>query len=63
MTGTAGKENPKKRLACTIAANFDAYDVGLPFFGLAATVSVWLWLKSNYIPKGLSIFGVIAAAW
>jgi Domain of unknown function (DUF4386) len=46
-----------------IAASFDDYYVGLPFFGLAATVSAYLWLKSNYIPRGLSIFGVIASAW
>ena len=46
-----------------LAANFDDYYVGLPFFGLAATVCAWLWLKSNYIPKGLAIFGVIASAW
>ena len=30
---------------------------------MAATVCAWLWLKSNYIPRGLSIFGVIASAW
>src|SRR6266571_4500628 len=47
----------------TIASTFDDYYVGLPFFGLAATVCAYLWLKSNYIPKGLSIFGVIASAW
>ncbi len=46
-----------------IAANFDDYYVGLPFFGLAATVCAYLWLKSNYIPRGLSIFGVIGSAW
>jgi hypothetical protein len=46
-----------------IATSFDDYYVGLPFFGLAATVSAWLWLKSGYIPKGLSIFGVIASGW
>src|SRR5437660_5780931 len=46
-----------------IAGSCDDYYVGLPFFGLAATVCAWLWLKSNYIPKGLSIFGVIASAW
>jgi hypothetical protein len=44
-------------------ANFDDYYVGLPFFGLAATICAWLWLKSNYIPKGLAIFGAIASAW
>ncbi len=47
----------------SIAATFDDYYVGLPFFGLAATICAWLWLKSGYIPKGLSIFGVIASAW
>src|SRR5438046_2133453 len=46
-----------------IGANFDVYYVGLPFFGLAATVCAYLWLKSNYIPKGLAIFGVTSSAW
>jgi uncharacterized protein DUF4386 len=46
-----------------ISAGFDDYYLGLPFFGLAATLCAWLWLKSNYIPKGLAIFGVIASAW
>jgi hypothetical protein len=46
-----------------IAASFDDYYVGLPFFGLAATLCAWLWLKSKYIPRGLSIFGVVASAW
>jgi hypothetical protein len=46
-----------------LAANFDAYYVGLPFFGLAATVIAYLFLKSNYIPKGLALFGVISSAW
>ena len=46
-----------------LAANFDDYYVGLPFFALAATVCAYLWLKSNYIPKGLAVFGVISSAW
>src|SRR5437868_3168005 len=46
-----------------LGANFDDYYVGLPFFGLAATVCAYLWLKSNYIPKGLALFGVISSAW
>ncbi len=46
-----------------LGANFDDYYVGLPFFGLAATVCAYLWLKSNYIPKGLAVFGVISSAW
>jgi hypothetical protein len=46
-----------------IAASFDDYYVGLPFFGLAATFCAYLWLKSGYIPKSLAAFGVIASAW
>src|SRR5262245_11985751 len=37
----------------SIAGTFDDYYVGLPFFGLAATVWAWLWLKSGYIPRTL----------
>ena len=47
----------------SVAGTFDDYYVGLPFFGLGATVCAWLWLKSNYIPKGLAVFGVISSAW
>jgi hypothetical protein len=47
----------------SVAANFDDYYVGLPFFGLAATVCAYLWLKSNYIPKGLAVVGLISSAW
>jgi hypothetical protein len=47
----------------SVAATFDDYYVGLPFFGLAVTVCAWLWLKSNYIPKGLAVFGLISSVW
>src|SRR5262249_43754363 len=46
-----------------IAANFDDYYIGLPFFGLAATICAYLWLKSGYIPKALAVFGIISSAW
>jgi len=46
-----------------IASNFDDYYVGLPFFGLAATICAYLWLKSGYIPKTLAVFGIISSAW
>ena len=46
-----------------VAATFDDYYVGLPFFGLAATVCAYLWLKSRYIPIGLAAFGVISSGW
>jgi hypothetical protein len=46
-----------------IAASFDDYYIGLPFFALAATVCSYLWLKAGYIPRSLAAFGVIASAW
>jgi hypothetical protein len=46
-----------------LGANFDDYYVGLPFFGLAATICAYLWFKSNYIPIGLALFGIISSAW
>lgn len=46
-----------------LAANFDAYYVGLPFFALAATVCSYLFLRSNYIPRALAWFGFISSAW
>ena len=46
-----------------LGANFDDYYVGLPFFGLAATICAYLWFKSNYIPRGLALFGLVSSAW
>jgi Domain of unknown function (DUF4386) len=46
-----------------LAGSFDDYYVGLPFFGLAATICAWLWFKSNYIQGGLALYGVISSAW
>src|ERR1700724_4789574 len=34
-----------------LAANFDGYYVGLPFFGLAATVCSYLWLHFPHFPS------------
>ena len=46
-----------------LAAGYDAYYVGLPFWGLASTVCSYLWFKSRYIPRALAAFGVISSAW
>jgi hypothetical protein len=46
-----------------IAASFDDYYIGLPFFALAATLCSYLWFKSGYIPRGLAAFGLVASAW
>ncbi len=47
----------------SLAANFDDYYVGLPFFALASTLCSYLWYKSRYIPRALAGFGLISSAW
>lgn len=46
-----------------VATNHDVYYIGLLFYALASTASAWLWLRSRYIPRWLSVFGVAASAW
>ncbi len=46
-----------------LVGSFDAYYVGLPFWGLASTVCSYLWFKSGYIPRSLAAFGVISSSW
>lgn len=46
-----------------LTANFDAYYVGLPFWGLASTVCSYLLFKSRYVPRSLAVFGVISSGW
>jgi hypothetical protein len=46
-----------------VATNHDVYYVGLLFYALASNVTAWLWLRSRYIPRWLSVFGVAASAW
>lgn len=46
-----------------LAASYDAYYVGLPFWGLSSTVCSYLWFKSGYIPRALAAFGLITSAW
>jgi len=46
-----------------LTASFDAYYVGLPFWGLASSVCSYLWFKSRYIPRALAVFGVISSVW
>ena len=46
-----------------LSSSYDAYYIGLPFWGLASTACSYLWLKSRYIPRALAAFGVIASAW
>ncbi|MBZ5702917.1 MAG: DUF4386 domain-containing protein [Acidobacteriia bacterium] len=46
-----------------LGTGFDAYYVGLLFWGLASTVCSYLWFKSNYIPRALAAWGVISSVW
>lgn len=46
-----------------LSARSDQYYVGLLFWALAATVCSYLLYRSNYIPRALAAFGVIASGW
>jgi hypothetical protein len=46
-----------------LSSSYDAYYVGLPFWGLASTIFSYLWLKSRLIPRGLAVFGLVASVW
>jgi hypothetical protein len=46
-----------------ITSSYDAYYVGLPFWGFASAVCSYLWFKSRYIPRTLAAFGVLSSAW
>lgn len=50
-------------LARLYLGGYDAYYVGLLFWGLGGTASSYLWFKSNYVPRPLALFGVISSAW
>jgi hypothetical protein len=47
----------------SLGKNFDAYYVGLPFYGLASTLCFYLWFQSRYIPRILAAGGAISSAW
>ena len=46
-----------------LSNSWDAYYVGLPFWGLASVVCSFLFFKSNYIPRALAIFGLVSSIW
>jgi len=50
-------------LAKIFLSGFDAYYVGLLFWSLGSTICAWLWFKSSYVPRVLSVFGVVSSAW
>lgn len=46
-----------------LAAGYDAYYIGLPFWALSAALCGCLWITSRYIPRGLAVFGLLASSW
>ncbi len=46
-----------------LSNSWDAYYVGLPFWGLASAVCSFLFFKSKYIPRALAIFGFVSSIW
>ena len=45
----------------SLGAHGDAFNVCLLFFGLGSTVFGYLWVKSNYIPRILAVWGVFSS--
>lgn len=46
-----------------LSNSWDAYYVGLPFWGLASAFCSFLFLKSRYIPRALAVFGIVSSVW
>jgi hypothetical protein len=46
-----------------LASGWDAYYVGLGFYGLGTVAFAWLWLRSGYVPRPLAVWGVAASAF
>ena len=46
-----------------LSSGYDAYYIGLPFWGLASTIGAYLFFRSRYIPRALAGFGVISSVW
>lgn len=58
-----GADRLKALAKVQLAGGYDAYYVGLPFWGLASTVCSYLWLESRYVPRTLAALGLISSAW
>lgn len=46
-----------------LVSSYDAYYVGLPFWGLASTVCSYLFFRSRYIPRVLAGYGLVSSVW
>jgi hypothetical protein len=60
---TFGMDQAQVLARLQLASSYDAYYVGLPFWGLASTLCCWLWFRSRYIPRWLAVSGLLASAW
>jgi hypothetical protein len=47
----------------SIGAHTSAYGVALILFGFGSPVFCYLWLRSDYIPKPLALWGLVASVW
>jgi Domain of unknown function (DUF4386) len=46
-----------------LAGRFERYYGGLLLYSVGAVLSSYLWWRSAYIPRSLSMFGVVSCAW
>ena len=44
-----------------LASGWDAYYIGLMFYGLGSVVFSYLWFKSRYIPRTLAAWGILSS--
>jgi hypothetical protein len=61
--GAFGADQAQVLARLQLSSSYDAYYVGLPFWGLASTLCCWLWLRSKLIPRWLAAGGLLASAW
>ena len=61
--GVFADENLHSLARLFLWARFDRYYGVLLFYSLGSMLFNYLWYKSGYIPKWLSLWGVIACAW
>jgi hypothetical protein len=57
--GTSGAQT----LARLFLSGLDVYYVGLPFYGIAASICGWLWLRSRFVPRPLAVATLVVSLW
>jgi hypothetical protein len=46
-----------------LASGWDAYYIGLGFYGLGTLVFSYLWFRSRYIPRALAAWGILSSVF